>query len=109
MQEVILEPRKYAKGKYLRISYISVEWDEGRRAFAAMIMFYRTRGRTDSKPLGAVLYANNVETLVKMLQEYNLLYPVQKKTTIGIPGLREKIRCISHTGYIHPYIENTEL
>lgn len=65
MQEIILEPRKYAKGKYLRINRVSVEWDMERRAFAAMVMFHRTRYRKDNKPLGIVLYANNVETLAK--------------------------------------------
>ena len=67
MREIILEPRKYAKGKYLRINFITVEWDRERRAFAAIVMFHRTRDRQDNKPLGAVLYANNAETLAKML------------------------------------------
>lgn len=89
MQEIILEPRKYAKGKYLRINRVSVEWDMERRAFAAMVMFHRTRYRKDNKPLGIVLYANNVETLAKMLQEFNLLYPAREKMTVQIPELGE--------------------
>lgn len=98
MYEITLEPRKYAKGKYLRINFITVEWDRERRTFEAMIIFHRTRDRQDNKPLGVVLYANNAETLVKMLQEYNLLYPVREETVIGIPGPGEEIRCISHSG-----------
>ena len=89
MQEIILEHRKYAKGKYLRIEFVTVEWDRERRAFAAMIMFHRTRDRQDNKPLGTVLYANNVPTLVKMLQEFNLLYPAREKMTVQIPELEE--------------------
>ena len=88
MQEIVLEPRK-AKGKYLRINFITVEWDRERRAFAAMVMFHRTRDKQDNKPLGAVLYANNVPTLVKMLQEFNLLYPAREKMTVQIPELEE--------------------
>ena len=105
MREVALEPQKCAKGKYLRIEYVTVEWDRERRAFAAVIMFYRTRDRQDNKPLGAVLYANNAETLGKMLQEYNLLYPVREETVIGIPEPGEEIRCISHTGYTRARVE----
>ena len=92
MRELILEPRKYAKGKYLRVNFITVEWDRERRAFAAIVMFHRTRDRQDNKPLGAVLYANNAETLAKMLQEYNLLYPVREETTVEIPEPGEDLR-----------------
>lgn len=106
MQEIILEHRKYAKGKYLRIEFVTVEWDRGRRAFSAMVMFHRTRDRQDNKPLGSILYANNAETLAKMLQEYNLLYPVREETVIGIPEPGEEIRCISHTGYAHACVED---
>ena len=88
MQEIVLEPRK-AKGMYLRINFITVKWDRERRAFAAMIMFHRTRDRQDNKPLGTVLYANNVPTLVKMHQEFNLLYPAREKMTVQIPELEE--------------------
>ncbi len=105
MREVALEPQKCAKGKYLRIEFVTVKWDRERRAFAAVIMFYRTRDRQDNKPLGAVLYANNAETLGKMLQEYNLLYPVREETVIGIPEPGEEIRCISHTGYTRARVE----
>ena len=49
MREIILEPRKYAKGKYLRVNFITVEWDRERRAFAAIVMFHRTRDRQDNK------------------------------------------------------------
>ncbi len=106
MREVVLEPQKYAKGKYLRIEFVTVEWDRERRAFSAMVMFHRTRDRQDSKPLGSILYANNAETLAKMLQEYNLLYPVREETVIGIPEPGEEIRCISHTGYTHARVED---
>ena len=105
MREVALEPQKCAKGKYLRIEFVTVKWDRERRAFAAVIMFYRTRDRQDNKPLGAVLYANNAETLGKMLQEYNLLYPVREETVIEIPEPGEEIRCISHTGYTRARVE----
>ena len=105
MREVALEPQKCAKGKYLRIEFVTVKWDRERRAFAAVIMFYRTRDRQDNKPLGAVLYANNAETMGKMLQEYNLLYPVREETVIGIPEPGEEIRCISHTGYTRARVE----
>ena len=106
MREVALEPQKCAKGKYLRIEFVTVKWDRERRAFAAVIMFYRTRDRQDNKPLGAVLYANNAETLGKMLQEYNLLYPVREETVIGIPDPGEEIRCISHTGYTRARVQD---
>ena len=106
MREVALEPQKCAKGKYLRIEFVTVKWDRERRAFAAVIMFYRTRDRQDNKPLGAVLYANNAETLGKMLQEYNLLYPVREETVIGIPEPGEEIRCISHTGYTRARVQD---
>lgn len=89
MQEIVLKPRKYAKGKYLRINYITVKWDRERRAFTAMVMFHRTRDRQDNRPLGAMLYADNAETLEKMLQEYNLLYPVEKEIVINIPEPEE--------------------
>lgn len=105
MREVVLEPQKYAKGKYLRINFITVEWDRERRAFLAMVMFHRTRDRLDSRPLGAVLYANNAETLAKMLQEYNLLYPVREETMVEIPEPGEKIRCISHSGGAYARVE----
>ena len=105
MREVALEPQKCAKGKYLRIEFVTEKGDRERRAFAAVIMFYRTRDRQDNKPLGAVLYANNAETLGKMLQEYNLLYPVREETVIGIPEPGEEIRCISHTGYTRARVE----
>lgn len=88
MREIVLEPRK-AKGKYLRINFITVKWDRERRTFAAMFMFHRTRDRADAKPLGSILYANNAETLEKMLQEFNLLYPVREKMTVQIPELEE--------------------
>ena len=52
MQEIILEHRKYARGKYLRIEFVTVEWDRERRAFTAMVMFHWTRDRRDNKPLG---------------------------------------------------------
>lgn len=106
MQEIILECKKRARGKYLRISHVTVEWDGERKAFAAMIMFHKTRDRLDSRPLGSILYANNSETLTKMLQEYNLLYPVREETVIGIPEPGEEIRCISHTGYTHARVED---
>lgn len=106
MQEIILEPRRCAKGRSLRIEFIEVEWDRERVAFVAMVMFERTRDRPDNRPLGAALYANNAETLAKMLQEYNLLYPVRGKTVIGIPGAGEEIRCISHAGYIHARVQD---
>ena len=106
MQEIILEHRKYARGKYLRIEFVTVEWDRERRAFTAMVMFHWTRDRRDNKPLGVVLYANNVEMLERMLQEYNLLYPVREETVIGIPEPGEEIRCISHTGYTHARVED---
>ena len=43
MQEIILEHRKYARGKYLRIEFVTVEWDRERRAFTAMVMFHEVR------------------------------------------------------------------
>ena len=70
-----------------------------------MVMFHWTRDRRDNKPLGVELYANNVETLERMLQEYNLLYPVREETVIGIPEPGEEIRCISHTGYTRARVE----
>ena len=106
MREITLEPKKCVKGKYLRIEFVTVEWDRGRRAFSAMVMFHRTRDRQDSKPLGSILYANNAETLAKMLQEYNLLYPVREETVIGIPEPGEEIRCISHTGCTHARVQD---
>ena len=106
MQEITLEPRRCAKGRSLRIEFIEVEWDRERVAFVAMVMFERARDRPDNRPLGAALYANNAETLAKMLQEYNLLYPVREETVIGIPGAGEKIRCISHAGYTHARVED---
>ena len=69
MQEITLEPRRCAKGRSLRIEFIEVEWDRERVAFVAMVMFERARDRPDNRPLGAALYANNAETLAKMLQE----------------------------------------
>ena len=106
MQEITLEPRRCAKGRSLRIEFIEVEWDRERVAFVAMVMFERARDRPDNRPLGAALYANNAETLAKMLQEYNLLYPVREETVIGIPEPGEEIRCISHTGYTHARVED---
>ena len=106
MQEITLEPRRCAKGRSLRIEFIEVEWDRERVAFVAMVMFERARDRPDNRPLGAALYANNAETLAKMLQEYNLLYPVREETVIGIPEPGEEIRCISHTGYAHARVED---
>ena len=106
MQEIILEHRKYAKGKYLRIEFVTVEWDRGRRAFSAMVMFHLTRDRLDNKPLGCIFYANNADTRAKLLHEYNLLYPVREETVIGIPEPGEEIRCISHTGYAHARVED---
>ena len=82
MQEIILECKKYARGKYLRIEFVTVEWDRERKAFAAMVMFHRTRDK------------------------YNLLYPVREETVIGIPEPGEEIRCISHTGYTHVRVED---
>ena len=92
MQEIILEPRRCAKGRPLRIEFIEVEWDRERVAFVAMVMFERARDRPDNRPLGAALYANNAETLAKMLQEYNLLYPVREETTVEIPEPGEDLR-----------------
>lgn len=106
MQEIILECKKRARGKYLRIAHVTVEWDRERKAFAATIMFHKTRDRQDNRPLGTILYANDAETLAKMLQEYNLLYPVREETVIGIPEPGEEIRCISHTGYTHARVED---
>lgn len=106
MQKITLEPAKYPKGKYLRIEFVSVEWDEGRRAFAAMVMFHRTRDTVDAKVLGTILYANNQETMAKMLKEYNLLYPVRERTVIGIPEQGDRVSCTSHAGYAQPYIQD---
>ncbi len=106
MQEIILEPRKYAKGKYLRINFIAVEWDRERRAFAAMVMFHKTRDRQDNKPLGTILYADNAGTLSRMLQEYNLLYPVREETVIGIPEPGEEIRCSSYSDGAYARVED---
>lgn len=86
MQEVILKPCN-ARGKYLRISLVMVEWDRSCKAFMATIMFRQTRDRLDNKPLGVQIFANNQETMVKMLQEVNLLYPVKEKMTVQIPEL----------------------
>lgn len=36
VREVILEPRLCQKGKYLRISFVVVGWDEKQKAFSAM-------------------------------------------------------------------------
>lgn len=94
MQELILKPCK-PRGKYLRINLITVEWDKERRAFAAMVVFHQTRDRLDSRPLGTILYANNAETLGKMLQEYNLLYPVREEITVGMPEPRADARMYS--------------
>lgn len=94
MQEVTLKPCN-ARGKYMRISMISVEWDTGRRTFAATIMFQRTRDRLDNKPLGALLCADNQETMGKMLQEFNLLYPVREEMFVCIPEPGEGARMYS--------------
>lgn len=106
MKEITLEPVK-AKGKYMRINFLSVRWDDVRHVIAATIFFYRARDREENRVWGTVLYANNQKTMEKMLQEYNMLYPVRRATVVGIPDSGERIICNSQTGYIHATVSNT--
>lgn len=105
MRKFKLEPKSHAKGKYLRIDFVAVKWDERRRVLKAVIMFHQTRNSPENKPLAAVLYADNAETLEKMLRECNSLYPVRKGMVVSIPEPREKIRCSSHSEYAFAHIE----
>lgn len=98
MQEVTLKPCN-ARGKYMRISMISVEWDMERRTFTATIVFHRTRDRLDNRPLGVLLCADNQETMGKMLREFNLLYPVREEMLVCIPEPEEGERIYSQRVY----------
>lgn len=89
MRKFILKPCT-PRGKYLKINSVKVEWDSKRRSFAATIMFHKSRYRADTKVLGTILFADNQETMEKMIRELNLLYPVRNEMIVCIPDLEQK-------------------
>lgn len=84
MQLFELVPKQNYKGKYLKICRIAVRW-EGENNISAIIVFDVTRDRTDTKAAGTKLFAQNSDTIRKMIQEMAMLYQVKEKMTVCIP------------------------
>lgn len=83
MQIIELLPHDYCKGHFLKINSIAVRW-EG-KTLAAIIVFHSTRNRADTKTTGIKIFAENADTLKKMLEEMAELYPVRENMTVYIP------------------------
>lgn len=56
----------------------------------AAILLDSTRDRQDTKSGGMVIYARNVETLSKQLQDLSLLYPPKRGMIVYIPDEGEE-------------------
>lgn len=89
MQLFELLPKKNYKSKYLKICRVAIRW-EGENDISAIIVFDVTRDQKDTKTTGIKLFARNADTIRKMIQEINLLYPVQEKMTVCIPDSEQE-------------------
>lgn len=83
--EVVLKPNKYKRKRYMQINMIAAKWDRKIRAYVAMVIFDLTRDRPDRKPVGYKLYANNLQTMERMLLDLADLYPPVRKMVVSLP------------------------
>ncbi len=83
--ELVLLPSKNRMARYMRIQSVITTWDRQARAYLAVVTFELTRNTRDFTPLGHKLYARNVETLARMIQDLALLYAPSKALAVSLP------------------------
>ena len=88
--EFVLLPNKYRRGRYLRIQSVITTWDRQTRAYLAVVTFEPTRDIYDRIPLGHKLYARNVETLARLVQDLALLYAPSKALVVPLPDFEDE-------------------
>lgn len=93
--DLLLMTRKHKRGKYMRINSVITSWDRGARSYLAVVTFDTTWDIWDCVPLGVKLYAGNVETLARLIQDLALLYPPVKCLSIPLPDYEDETRLFS--------------
>lgn len=88
--EFVLFPRTYRRAQYMRIQSVITTWDRQTRAYLAIITFELTRDIWDCIPLGHKLYACNVETLARLIQDLALLYAPSKALAVPLPDFEDE-------------------
>ena len=74
----------------MRIQSIITTWDRQVRAYLAVVTFELTRNTRDFTPLGHKLYACNVETLARLIQDLALLYAPSKALAVPLPDFEDE-------------------
>lgn len=88
--EFVLFPRTYRRAKFMRIQSIITTWDRQARAYLAVVTFELTRHVWNCKPVGHKLYACNVETLARLIQDLALLYAPSKALAVPLPDFEDE-------------------
>lgn len=88
--EFVLFPSKYRRARYMRIQSIITTWDRQTRSYLAVVTFELTRDVWACAPMGHKLYAHNVETLARMIQDLALLYAPSKALSVPLPEFEDE-------------------
>lgn len=80
----------------MRIQSVITTWDRQTRAYLAVVTFELTRDVYDCIPLGHKLYARNVETLARLVQDLALLYAPSKALVVPLPDFEDESLHFSH-------------
>ena len=84
MRKITLRPKTCYTQTALKISFISVRWDEKNKVLEALVSLAH-REHDNTKAAGMKLFSRNAETLEKMLQHHIKLYPVKWEMEVLIP------------------------
>ena len=84
MRKITLRPKICYTQSTLKISFISVRWDEKNKVLEALVSLAH-REHDNTKTAGMKLFSRNVETMERMLLDYARLYPVKWEMDVLIP------------------------
>lgn len=84
MKKITLRPKTHYAGKILKISFISIRWDEKNKVLEALVSLAHCK-KDNAKTAGVKIFSQNVETMEKMLLDYARLYPVKWEMNVLIP------------------------
>ena len=84
MRKITLNPKACYTRTTLKVSFISVRWDEKNKVLEALVSLAH-REHDNTKTAGMKLFSRNAETMEKMLLDHVRLYSVKWKMEVWIP------------------------
>lgn len=84
MRKITLKPKAYYTRTTLKVSFISVRWDEKNKVLETLLSLAHYE-HDNTKTAGMKLFSRNVETMERMLLDHIRLYPVKWEMEVLIP------------------------